>query len=146
MMRVISEAAAQERARLAAEGFLKRDGAAGRLQKSVRAKNLRRMFQDTTDALVDREKRRSHSARAARAELRRQQEEESAARAIQRRNRAVVAKRDVQRVKSQKSAGLTSASNLLDQVRVADPTANDTVDSGELVCHRPFRRPSLPSP
>ena len=95
MLRVVMAAAARERAKAAAAVLLHREGAANTLQKSVRARQLRRAFQDTTSALLDRERRKAYSDEARRQVERQQQAVEAAATRIQRRNRVVTAKRQV---------------------------------------------------
>ena len=116
LMRAVMQANALERAKQVAAILRKQEGAANTLQKSVRARLLRRAFQDTTSALLHRSAMQNASAEAQCEMEAARLAEAQAAGVIQRRNRVVSAKREVQRSRVGQRSSLTAANDLLGQV------------------------------
>ena len=102
MFWLVANAEALEKARQASGILLMRNGAANKLQKSVRARQLRRAFQDVSSGLVQRQRKLSTRLSALEAKRQREAEQARAAISIQRRTQVVAAKRHA-KLKHQRS-------------------------------------------
>ena len=102
MFWLVANAEALEKARQASGILLLRNGAASKLQMSVRARQLRRTFQDVSSGLVQRQRKLSARLSAVEAKRQREAEQACAAISIQRRTQVVAAKRHA-KLKHQRS-------------------------------------------